>query len=195
MSLRWARNEERCPLRVIEPVEVLMAYMLLRPDGVGEVRVDALVSGEERCGVKGRVGGDEAIEGVAGPSELNGFTDDLVERRVDDAQAERAAELDEEGIRRRQEPADLMEVLKLEGYGGRQAELLGIEQLASLRREAIDLARVEPGDDVRVEQDHGRHSLDQSIETRSAGSPVMTSSRRGRRSRRDARCLGTINSV
>ena len=85
------------------------------PGRLGEVVQDRAIGREERGAGHYRVGGDESVEGVAGPGKIRGGLDEVGQGGVGDFQPDVPAQSAQHGVQRVAGPADLVQVAQLEG--------------------------------------------------------------------------------
>ena len=145
-------------------------FLRLIPDGVLELLTDRPVPGDQRCTTENRLADDQAIEGVAGPALSQRHIDHFLKGKVADRESHLSPERLDHGLPGFGCPPDLVEILKLQLDGGRNHEIVLIEKSPYAFRDQHSVTGEQPGGDVSVEVDQGRHSPDQSTWTRSSGS-------------------------
>ncbi len=125
-----------------------------------------------------RVGRDDPIKGIFRPCLFEGFSNHPGEGMWTNRQANFRGEIRENPVAIQRDPANFMEVFQFQKHNRADHKILGIQSLKQTGGKPLDFPGMQPEDHMRVESDHGFHSPDQSICTRSAALPLIVGRRR-----------------
>lgn len=128
-----------------------------------------LVFRGERGFLQSGLGDNDAIEGIACPGLALGALDDFGKGMAAELEPDGGGEFMNDLGRRCLGSADLVEVLKFQTNHRRYQDVACLERVTDSRREEVLAAGVQPGHDVGIEIDYGRHSFDQSMCTNASG--------------------------